>query len=224
MRRARHLSAAAISISIAILIALAAPVHAASQIRTSGSLSVPEDSPVMAFCTDPVMQQILDEDFRASRHTFKRTGKTFVTLTVTMHEQLLQPGVSLGDVAPGDPGAAALLQQLGAQPIPLGDSGDQPPDPYESVARLEAEQPDNPTMAQFRNYQAMKQSQEQPLPQSGGVPGVPLEQQYPTAIIARVTSSGREGALTVASLVMPGDDIHDAKELIAEEIANDVLH
>jgi len=201
----------------------AAPALAASQIRTSGSLSVPEDSPVMAFCTDPVMQQILNEDFRASRHTFKRTGKTFVTLTVTMHQQLLQPGVSLGEVVPGDPGAAALLQQLGAQPIPLGDSGDQPPDPYESVARLEAIQPDNPNMAEFRNYQAMKQSQEQPGPQMG-VPGIPLEQQYPTAIIARVTSSGREGALTVASLVMPGDDIHDAKELIAEEIANDVLH
>jgi len=206
-----------------ILTLAAAPADAASQIRTSGSLSVPADSPVMAFCTDPVMQQILNEDFRASRHTFKRTGKDYVTLTVTMHEQLLQPGVSLGEVVPGDPGAAALLEQLGAQPIPLGDSGDQPPDPYEAAARLENEEPDSPVMAQFRSYQAMKQAQEQPGQQSG-YPGLPLNQQYPTAVVARVTSSGREGALTVASLVMPGDDVHDAKELIAEEIANDVLH
>jgi hypothetical protein len=207
----------------AALILPVVPALASTQLKTSGSLAVPATSPVMAFCTDAVMQQILNEAFQASRRAFKRNGPNTVTLTVTMHQQLLQPGVSLGDIAPGDPGAAALLEQLGAQPIPLGDSGDQPADPYESVARLEAVQPDNPTMAQFRNYQAMRQSLERPIAPSGYT-GIAPEQQYPTAIIARVTSSGREGALTVAALVMPGDNVRDAKEQIAEEIANDVLH
>jgi hypothetical protein len=212
-----------IGICAVLVLSMVAPVAAsASQIRTSGSLHVPPTSRVIAFCTDPVMQQILNEDFRASGDVFKRNGPELVTLTVTMHEQLLKPGVSLSDVVPGDPAAAALLEQLGAQPIPLGDSGDQPADPYEAVARQEAERPDNAIMAQFRNYQAMNQSFERPMGMSN--PNVPLDQQYPTALIARVTSNGHEGALTVASLVMPGDKVRDVKELIAEEIANDVLH
>ena len=214
-----------LSIPPAALLAILAMVSVAgaTQIKTLGRLSIPRATPVIAICTDSVMQTVLTQDFSVARRPVDSSTAP-VTITVTMHEQVMKPGVSAQDVAPGDPAAADLLQALGVAPIPLGDSGDQPTDPYEAAARMEALEPEDPMMQQMREYQARNNAMRQPG--SGGLFGgrEDYSKEYPTAIIARVTSSAQDGSLTIAALLNPGEDVRDAKELIAEEIANDVLH
>lgn len=206
---------------LAILLMMAR-VAGATQLKTLGRLSIPRTTPVIAICTDSVMQTVLTQDFSVARRPVNSSTAP-VTITVTMHQQVMKPGVSAQDVAPGDPVAADLLQALGVPPIPLGDSGDQPTDPYEAAARMEALEPEDPMMQQMREYQARNNAMRQP---GSGLFGghEDYSKEYPTAIIARVTSSAQDGSLTIAALLNPGEDVRDAKELIAEEIANDVLH
>jgi hypothetical protein len=223
--RIRHKATAFASLiqsAAAIAILLMAPTTAAAaQLKTLGHLSISRTTPVIAICTDSVMQTVLTQDFNLA-HRSVNSSTAPVTITVTMHQQVMKPGVSAQDVAPGDPLAADLLEALGAGPMPLGDSGNQPSDPYEAAARMQALQPESPMMQQMRENQARSNAMSQPGGQLFGRedPG----QVYPTAIVARVTSSAEEGSLTVAALLDPGEDVRDAKELIAEEIANAVLH
>jgi hypothetical protein len=206
---------------VLVILLIAARFAGAAQLKTLGRLSIPRTTPVIAICTDSVMQTVLTQDFSVARRPLNSSAAP-VTITVTMHQQVMKPGVSAQEVAPGDPTAADLLEALGAAPMPLGDSGDQPTDPYEAVARMEALRPEGPMMRQMREYQARNNAMGQPGGQFFGRedPG----RQYPTAIVARVTSSAQDGSLTVAALLNPGEDARDAKELIAEEIANAVLH
>src|SRR5216683_2598248 len=129
----------------------------ATDIKMAGKLSVPRDASVIAICTDPVVQRILNEDLRAAR---RGTGpdEHMVTLTVTVSQQLLKPGVSLTQMFPGDPSMVELLKAAGADAPALGDSGDQPIDPYETEARRGALTPDDPITAQFKHYQARQQA------------------------------------------------------------------
>jgi hypothetical protein len=213
-----------LSIAPAALLAIllmTARVAGAAQLKTLGRLSIPRTTPVIAICTDSVMQTVLTQDFSIARRPVNSSTAP-VTITVTMHQQVMKPGVSAQDVAPGDPAAADLLQALGAAPVPLGDTGDQPSDPYEAAARMEALRPEDPMMQQMREYQARNNAMRQP---GGGLFGhEDYSKEYPTAIVARVTSNVQDGSLTVAVLLNPGEDVRDAKELIAEEIANAVLH
>ena len=224
MNRTRYrklLNARLLAWAIAIPMMLAPHIGAAAQLKTLGRLRIPRSAPVIAICTDSVMQTVLTQDFSVARRTIDPAAAP-VTITVTMHQQVMQPGVSAQDVAPGDPIAASLLEELGVGQLPLGDTGDQPSDPYESVARLEATRPESPLMQQMREYQARQNAMTQP---SGPLFGhEDAGKEYPTAIVARVTSNAHEGSLTVAAILAPGEDVHSAKELIAEEIANDVLH
>jgi hypothetical protein len=47
---------------------------------------------------------------------------------------------------------------------------------------------------------------------------------FDTVVVARASLAGFTDELTVVAVVHPGDDVNDAKKLIAEEIANAVLH
>jgi hypothetical protein len=47
---------------------------------------------------------------------------------------------------------------------------------------------------------------------------------YDTIFIARVTAGTVSSELTVVAVAHPGFDPHEARKLIAEEIANSVLH
>lgn len=47
---------------------------------------------------------------------------------------------------------------------------------------------------------------------------------FDTVIVARASVSGSPDEMTVVAVVHPGDDIDEAKKLVAEEIANAVLH
>jgi hypothetical protein len=48
--------------------------------------------------------------------------------------------------------------------------------------------------------------------------------EYDTIIVARASLNGKPEELTVVAVVHPGEDERDAKKLVAEEIANAVLH
>jgi len=112
-----------------------------------------------------------------------------VTLTVTVSQQLLKPGVSLSQMFPGDPSMVELLKAAGADVPALGDSGNKATDPYETEARRGALTPDDPLTAQFRSYQARQQMMNgahAPTPYDK----IPESEIYSTVIVARASLEG----------------------------------
>ena len=187
----------------------------------AGKLTVPANASVIAICTDPVVQNVLNEDLRAARHGQPSNPDNSVTLTVTVNQQMLAPGVSLNQMFPGDPSMVELLKQAGAEPPPLADAGNQPVDPFANEARRQALAPDDPVTERFRAYQARRQAiTDAPTPYDN----IPKNQIYDTVIVARASLEGAADELKVVAVVHSGDDVRHAKELVAEEIANAVLH
>jgi hypothetical protein len=218
MSKAGHRAIAALAIAVAI----GAVAHAAD-IKMAGKLNAPADASVVAICTDPVVQNVLNEDLRAARHGQPSNPDNSVTLTVSMNEQMLAPGVTLNQMFPGDPSMVELLKAAGADPPPLGDSGSQPIDPYANEARRQALNPDDSASEQFRTYQASRQA----MNGAGALTpydNIPKNQIYDTVIVARASLEGAADELKVVAVVHAGDDERRAKELVAEEIANAVLH
>jgi hypothetical protein len=203
--------------ALAVAIALGAAPARAAEIKTSGHLDIPPADTVMAICTDPVVQSVLNQDFRLA----KRTGPTQL-VTVTVTARVLGPGASLQDVAPGDPEAVGLLSEMGAQP-PLGDTGNKPINQYANVIRQQATMPQDPMTQQFRYGQAAQQMTSGPSAPSP-YDSIPESQIYDTAIVARATIAGSSASLHVVALVHGGDDVQTAKKLVAEEIASAILH
>jgi hypothetical protein len=188
----------------------------------AGKLNVPANASVVAICTDPVVQNVLNEDLRAARHGQPSNPDNSVTLTVTVNQQMLAPGISLNQMFPGDPSMVELLKEAGAEPPPLADAGNQQPiDPFAQEARRQALAPDDPVTEQFRAYQARRNAiGNGPTPYDN----IPKEQIYDTVIVARASLEGAADELKVVAVVHSGDDVRRAKELVAEEIANSVLH
>jgi hypothetical protein len=208
--------------AIAIAVAICGFAHAAD-IKMAGKLVAPANAGVIAVCTDPVVQNVLNEDLRAVRSAVASNPENSVTLTVTVNQQLLAPGVSLNQMFPGDPSMVELLKAAGANPPPLGDSGDQPTDPYAQEARRRSLFPDDTAEEQFRAYEANQQALHgvnAPSPYSK----IAKDQLYDTVIVARASLEGATDELKVVAVVHSGDDARRAKELVAEEIANAVLH
>jgi len=206
--------------ALAIAVAIGGVAHAAD-IKVAGKLTAPANATVIAICTDPVVQNVLNEDLRAARHGQPSNPDESVTLTVTVNQQMLAPGVSLNQMFPGDPSMVELLKQAGADPPPLGDSGNQPIDPFANEARRQALNPDDPTTDQFKAYQMRRNAlQNGPTPYDD----IPKNQIYDTVIVARATLGVETDELKVVAVVHSGDDVRQAKELVAEEIANAVLH
>ncbi|HXN12794.1 MAG TPA: hypothetical protein VN865_06815 [Candidatus Acidoferrales bacterium] len=218
MSKAGHRAIAALAIAVAI-----GGVAHAADIKMAGKLNAPADASVVAICTDPVVQNVLNEDLRAARHGQPSNPDNSVTLTVSMNEQMLAPGVTLNQMFPGDPSMVELLKAAGADPPPLGDSGSQPIDPYANEARRQALNPDDSASEQFRTYQASRQA----MNGAGALTpydNIPKNQIYDTVIVARASLEGAADELKVVAVVHAGDDERRAKELVAEEIANAVLH
>jgi len=208
--------------TIAIVVAICGFAQAAD-IKMAGKLVAPPNAGVVAVCTDPVVQNVLNEDLRAARHGLASNPENSVTLTVTVNQQLLAPGVSLNQMFPGDPSMVELLKAAGANPPPLGDSGDQPIDPFAQEARRRSLYPDDTATEQFKAYQASQQALHgvnAPTPYDR----IPKNQIYDTVIVARASLEGAADELKVVAVVHSGDDARRAKELVAEEIANAVLH
>ena len=194
-----------------------------TNIQTRGKIDVSAEVPLVAVSTDPVVQRVLNDDFYAAKRGPGVGIKAPATLTVTLTERLLKPGVSLNEVAPGDPAVVALLRAAGAEPPRLGDTGITRIDPYEAAARIESVRPEDPGMQNFRQQQAFNQSI------AGAGPGTYAQelaenQSYDQVIIARVTVDGQRDRFTVVAVAHPGDDIRNVKRLVAEDIANAALH
>jgi hypothetical protein len=214
--KARHRAIGALAVAVAI-----GGVAQAADVKMAGKLNAPANATVIAICTDPVVQNVLNEDLRAARHGQPSNPENSVTLTVTVNQQMLAPGVSLNQMFPGDPGMVELLKEAGADAPPLGDSGSQPIDPFAQEARRQALAPDDPVTAQFRAYQMRRNAfGNGPTPYDS----IPKNQLYDTVIVARASLEGAADQLKVVAVVHSGDDVRHAKELVAEEIANAVLH
>jgi hypothetical protein len=114
-----------------------------------------------------------------------------------------------------------LLVAAGAEAPPLADAGNQPVDPFANDARRQALTPEDSATEQFRAYQARKNAfGNGPTPYDN----IPKNQIYDTVIVARASLEGAADELKVVAVVHSGDDVRLAKELVAEEIANAILH
>jgi hypothetical protein len=206
--------------AIAVAVAIGGFAYAAD-LKVLGRLPAPANASVVAISTDPVVQSVLNEDLRAARRGRPSNPENLLTLTVTVNQQMLAPGVSLNQMFPGDPSMVEMLKEAGADPPPLGDTGNQPIDPFANEARRKELSPDDPLTDQFKAYQARRQAFEDgPTPYDK----IPKNQIYDTVIVARASLEGASDELKVVAVVHAGDDARRAKELVAEEIANAVLH
>lgn len=210
---------------LAALIAILGGVATASQVQTEGKILVPQTAPLFAVCTDPVVQQTLEQDFRGAHRGPDNGHGSPVTVTVTVNEKLLKPGVVLGDLGPGDPWVIAkLLRAAGTEPPPIGDTGNKPLDPYAEAARRQIMEPDDPTLG-LRNYQNFEHEMQRPEgPRFGPNGNASDEELYDRVIVARASVGGSPEQLMAVVVVHPRDDVRSAKELVAEEIANSILH
>jgi hypothetical protein len=193
-----------------------ATVAAATDIKTLGRLKIPPDASILSVCTDPVVQSVLGEDLRQKN----RTG-TPVILTVTVNSHPLAPGTSLQDLSPGDPSVAEMLRDMGAEPPALGDTGDKPlEDQYTMQARRQILGHEDVGTTAMRGYIGNREDAGGQSPYDK----IPADQMYQTAIIARASASDASTEFKVVALVEPGGDIRTAKKLVAEAIADAVLH
>jgi hypothetical protein len=113
------------TILTALVLARTLSSSAAVQVKHSGKLTLPDNAALMPFCSDPTVEGVLRQDFLAANRAADTETKSVTTLTVTVTQELLKPGVSMEQIAPGDPDVAALLQAAGATPPPLGDTGNE---------------------------------------------------------------------------------------------------
>lgn len=217
--RRRYLCAAT-SLLISVAIILVAGTSRATTIKTAGRLKLPPHTDVIVICNDPTVLNVLNQDIAAERATLGQVNDT-QTLTVTVNQKTMAPGVSISELFPGDPSMVELLEAAGASAPPLGDTGDQPTDPYADAARRQAEGLDDPLTASFRGTQAYKQAM-----RSGGsspYDSIPKDQIYDTVIVAHA-NLGTLDELKLVAVVHGGDDAQQAKKLVGEEIINSILH
>lgn len=209
----------------AVAVAIFSAPAFAGDVKIAGKLTAPERVPLTAVSTDPLIQQILDEDFRGAHRGPDSGGQPPITVTVTMNEKLLKPGLTLGALRPGDPLLISnMLKDLGEEPPPLGDTGDKPSDPYSTLARQQFMRPGDP-MQGYRDYQTMENTVMRPSAPRFGANGNASEKEiYDLILVARATVSGSSDDLTAVAVIHPGDDVRAAKSLIAEEITNALLH
>lgn len=233
--------------------------QASVKVKVAGKLAVAANAPLSVIATDPVIQQVLNQDLQVGGRLAGADASSVTTITVTLSHRVLSPGISVDDVAPGDHQAVALLKAMGVKsqqpPAPLppqiamgrgagrtaaqGNSG-QSNDirSYEEQGRQAQPEPATvpynplplmpwpvpPATAQQRsvlpyympppNYHSGDESQSETAASAT----------YDTVFIARATAGESAGMLTVLAVAHPGYDPHQVRELIAEEIANALLH
>ncbi len=222
MATALHLRSGAL---LVIVLSMLVRIANAAEVQTDGKVTVPQTAPVFAVCTDSVVQQTLEQDFHDAHRSPDSGNGPPVTVTVTVNEKLLKPGVVLGDLGPGDPWVIAkLMRAAGTDPPPIGDTGNKPLDPFSEAARRGIMDPNDP-MQGLRNYNAFKNEAMRPEePRFGPNGNASDEELYDRVIVARATVGGSPDQLMALVVVHPRDDVRTAKELVAEEIANSILH
>jgi hypothetical protein len=255
---------AALIATLAALSARSARAVEAPQIvvKVGGKLSVPSTIPLNVIATDPVLQQVLSQDFQVAGRLANESATSELTLTVTLTHRALEPGMSLSEVAPGNGDAVALLKQAGVKPPALPEQAeqDQDQDSNPDADDTTAAEGNSHSRNDVNSYERQGQMQQQSAPMSR--PPLPLTQWpvppamaqqrspippymqpyqrnspsdeardereasavYDTIFVVRVTAGNDGSELTVVAVAHPGFDSHEARKLIAEEIANSVLH
>ncbi len=214
IHRNHRLTACAALSALAIF---TATIAAATEIKTLGRLKIPPDAAILSVCTDPIVQGVLNDDLRAH----PRSG-TPVVVTVSVNSRALAPGVSVQDLSPGDPSVVEMLKAMGAEPPHLADTGDKPlEDPYTAQARRQALMHQDVATQQFNNYVIQRNEM---MNGSSPYDDIPPNEIYQTAIVARASVSDSSTELKVVALVDPGGNVREAKKLVAETIADAILH
>jgi hypothetical protein len=231
-------------------------------VKVGGKLPVPPTIPLGVIATDPVLQQVLSQDFQVAGRLASASATSELTLTVTLTHRALEPGMSLNEVAPGNGDAVALLKQAGVRPPPLPEQAaqDQDQDSDPNADGTSAAEGNSHSKNDVNSYEQQGQMQQRPDPMSrpplpmtqwpvppataqqrSAIPpymqpyqrNSPLDEArrereasavYDTIFVVRVTAGGDGSELTVVAMAHPGFDSHEARKLIAEEIANSVLH
>lgn len=273
------LSVGWIAIAVTLAVAVGASASHAFEIKQAGKLTVSRNTALIAFSTDPTFQNVLSQDFSVARRSPASASSSVLTVTVTVSQKPLKPGVSLNDVAPGDPQVADLIKAAGATPPPIGDTGNQ----YDDAAyarqlaarnQLPSDTPMEQMIQQFGSGAAGSDiggmgmgmgMMGPPLPcvlQSVVTPGCPPPVQqtpdpqpgdpgytgdvkaymrqgqglsnffghgnndraYDMVIVARTAVTGQTEEMTMVSVVHPGEDPRDVKKVMAEKIADSILH
>jgi hypothetical protein len=231
-------------------------------VKLGGKLPVPPTIPLEVIATDPVLQQVLSQDFQVAGRLASASATSELTLTVTLTHRALEPGMSLNEVAPGNGDAVALLKQAGVRspPLPEQAAQDQGQDSDPDVDQTTAAEGNSHSKNDVNSYEQQGQMQQGPNPMSRlplpmtqwPVPPATAQQRstippymqpyqrnspldearrereasavYDTIFVVRVTAGSDGSELTVVAVAHPGFDSHEARKLIAEEIANSVLH
>ena len=92
-------------------------------VKVGGKLPVPPTIPLGVIATDPVLQQVLSQDFQVAGRLASASATSELTLTVTLTHRALEPGMSLNEVAPGNGDAVALLKQAGVKAAAAAGTG-----------------------------------------------------------------------------------------------------
>lgn len=271
--RSRLRGVAAAGFFAALAVALAGfdakSAHAAEApqvvVKVGGKLPVPPTTPIGVIATDPVLQQVLSQDFQVAGRLAGASATSELTLTVTLTHRALEPGMSLNEVAPGNGDAIALLKQAGVNPAPLPEQTTQEDDKDSNSDDDDTNAAEGSSHAKndVNSYQQQGRMEQRPTSMGGSIPPLPMTnwpvppataQQrsaippymqayqpqdrpldearhereasdlYDTIFVARATAGNDSGALTVVAVAHPGFDAHEVRKLIAEEIANSVLH
>jgi hypothetical protein len=234
-------------------------------VKVGGKLQVPPTTPIGVIATDPVLQQVLSQDFQVAGRLAGASATSELTLTVTLTHRALEPGMSLNEVAPGNGDAIALLKQAGVNPAPLPEQTTQEDDKDSNSDDDDTNAAEGSSHAKndVNSYQQQGRMEQRPTSMGGSIPPLPMTnwpvppataQQrsaippymqayqpqdhpldearhereasdlYDTIFVARATAGNDSGALTVVAVAHPGFDAHEVRKLIAEEIANSVLH
>jgi hypothetical protein len=245
----------------AILLTGVGPANAV-QVRKAGKLNVASDQLLLVFSTDATVAEVLNQDLdTAHRGAGVHPG---MTLSITVNQQFLKPGVSLNDLAPGHADEVAnMIKEAGGTPPRLGDTGDKVDEAAIARVRVEHQMAphDNLTQRLINQFEAppgdlgppppcdpaapvsgCAEPMQTPRPRPGSPGYVGDTQQYmkqgarmgrlrgddasryDSVVVARVTLGTTPEDMTVVAVAHPGEDLHEAKKLIAEEIANAILH
>jgi hypothetical protein len=233
-------------------------------VKHAGKLTIPPGAPLAVFSTDPTIMNVLSQDIEVARRDAGANAQAPLTITVNVASSPLKPGVTLNQVALGDPDVGGLIQAAGATPPPLGDTGDQVDQAALAQSRAAAGMGlphDTPMDSMLNAIQTHGEFGSAPAEASGcgGMPcpdpnaahaqAHPGDQgytgdtqaymaqgamqphffhqdnngQYQTVVVARAGVTGSQQEMTVVAVVNPGEDVHEAKRLVAEEIANSIL-
>jgi hypothetical protein len=270
MAAATVVDAAFLAMLIAALVsARAGGVEAADApqivVKVGGKLAVSATAALGVIATDPVLQQVLSQDFQVAGRLASASATSELTLTVSLTHRVLEPGMSLKDVARGASDAVALLEQAGVKPPSLQEDAAPAQDGALDADDTTAAQGNSHATSDVNSYEQQGQVQQQqapggpmmggpmPLPMRGWpVPPATAQQRsaippyvqqyqgaspsddarheheasavYDTIFVARVTAGNDGSELTVVAIAHPGFDAREVRKLMAEEIANAVLH